>query len=94
MAVCLLPTMKSPFDALTKDSKTLILASVEKRQGTLAKRARVVTNISKVLERHSVIFVERCSKQSLEGTPLIDRKDLKKMDSSDEMVELILERQR
>lgn len=89
----ILPTMRSPFDALTQDSKTLILASVEKRQGTLAKRARVVTNISKVLERHSVIFVEKCRKQSLEGTPLIDRKDLKKMDSPDKVVELILERQ-
>lgn len=89
----IMPTNKSPFDALTADSKTLILASIEKKEGTLAKRARVVTNISKVVEKHSVIFVEKYRKQSLEGTPIIDRKELKNIDSSDEVLELILKRE-
>ncbi len=89
----IMPTTKSPFDALTKDSKTLILTSVERYDGTLAKRAKVVTNISKVVEKHSVIFVEKSRKLSLEGTPLIEKKELKNIDNSDGVIELILERE-
>ncbi|UCE37812.1 MAG: transcriptional regulator [Thermoplasmata archaeon] len=88
----IMPTEKSPFDALTKDTKTLILTSVEHYDGTLAKRAKVVTNISKVIERHSVIFVEKSRKTSLEGAPLIDRNELKNIDDSERIIELILER--
>jgi putative transcriptional regulator len=88
----ILPTTKSPFDALTKDEKTLILTSVEHYDGTLKKRARVVTNISKVVEKHSVIFVEKSKKISLEGTPLIGKKELSKIDDSEGILELILER--
>jgi len=88
----ILPTNKSPFDALTKDAKTLILTSIEHYDGTLAKRARVVTNISKIVEKHSVMFVEKSRRRNLEGTPLIDKKELKKIDDSEGVIELILER--
>jgi putative transcriptional regulator len=89
----IMPTTKSPFDALTKDKKTLILTSVEHYDGTLKKRARVVTNISKVVEKHSVIFVEKSKKINLEGTPLIGKKELSKIDDSQGILELILERE-
>ena len=88
----IMTTKKSPFDALTKDSTTLILTSFERYDGTLAKRAKVVTNISKVMEKHSVIFVEKSRRRNLEGTPLIDKNELKNIDDSEGVVELILER--
>jgi putative transcriptional regulator len=88
----IMPTCKSPFDAVTKDNKTLILTSVERRDGTLKKRAKVVTDISKIVERHSVIFVEKSRRLNLEGTPLIDKAELKKIDDSEKVIELILER--
>jgi putative transcriptional regulator len=88
----IMPTTKSPFDAVTKDQKTLILTSVEHMDGTLKKRAKVVTNISQVVEKHSVIFVEKSKKLCLEGTPLIGKKELKKIDDTEGVLELILER--
>jgi putative transcriptional regulator len=88
----IMPMSKSPFDAFTKDNKTLILTSVEHYDGTLAKRARVVTNISKVVEKHSVIFVEKSRKLNLEGTPIIGKKELKNIEDSEGVLELILER--
>jgi putative transcriptional regulator len=88
----IMPTQKSPFDAVTKDQKTLLLTSVERMDGTLKKRARVVTNISKIVERHSVIFVEKSRKLNLEGTPLIDKTELKNIDDPEKIIELILER--
>jgi putative transcriptional regulator len=88
----IMPTHKSPFDAVTQDKKTLLLTAVERRDGTLKKRARVVTNISKIVERDSVIFVEKSQKLSLEGTPLIEKRELKKIDDAERIIELILER--
>ena len=88
----IMTTNKSPFDALTKDDKTLILTSFGRSDTQLAKRAKIVTNISNVVKKHSVIFVERYKKRSLEGTPLIDRQELKNIDNSEGVVELILER--
>jgi putative transcriptional regulator len=90
----IMTTKKSPFDALTKDAKTLIITSFEHKDGTLIKRAKVVTNISKVIEKHSVIFVEKSRRQNLEGTPLIDKEELKNIDDSEGVLELILERKR
>jgi putative transcriptional regulator len=89
----IMPTTKSPFDAVTKDRKTLILTSVEKTDGTLKKRAKVVTDISKIVKKHSVIFVEKSRKLNLEGAPLIDKDELKKIHDSDKVMELILERE-
>jgi putative transcriptional regulator len=88
----IMATRKSPFDALTKDKKTLIITSFEHHDGTLIKRAKVVTNLSKVIEKHSVIFVEKSKKRNLEGTPLIDKEELKSIDDSEGILELILER--
>lgn len=88
----ILPTNKSPFDALTKDTKTLLLTSVEHYDSSLAKRAKVVTNISKIVEKQSVMFVDKSGKTNLEGIPLIKRKELKDIEDSEEIVELILER--
>jgi putative transcriptional regulator len=88
----IVPTSKSPFEALTKDRKNLILTGVEKRDKNMVNKAKVVTDISKIVERQSVIFVEKSSKICLEGTPLINKKELKGIDSSEDVIELILER--
>ena len=56
------PVMKCPFNALTKDKKTLILTGIEKYDKQLIKKAGVVMNISKVTEKHSVFFVKSSEK--------------------------------
>jgi putative transcriptional regulator len=89
----ILVTKKSPFDALTKDQKTLILTSIQSYDAALAKKAKVVKDISTIVEKHSVIFVEKSRLQSLEGLPLIQKKELKKIDDSEDIVKLILERE-
>ena len=47
----IMTTNKSPFDALTKDDKTLILTSFGRSDTQLAKRAKIVTNISNVVKK-------------------------------------------
>jgi putative transcriptional regulator len=88
----IVPTSKSPFEALTKDRKNLILTGVEMQDKNLVKKAKVVTDISKIVERKSVIFVEKSRRLCLEGTPLINKKELKGIEDSEDVIELILER--
>lgn len=88
------PVMKCPFNALTKDKKTLILTGVEKYNKRLAKKAGAVMNISKVTEKHSVFFVKSSEKQNLCGVPLIKISELKKADDPESIVQLILERKK
>ena len=88
------PILKCPFNALTKDKKTLILTGVERYDMSLVKKAHIVTNLSKVTEKHSVFFVDYSEKQNLEGTPLINISELKKINDPEKIVELILERKK
>lgn len=89
------PTWKCPFDALTQDKKTLLLTGIERKKRNLAQKALIVGNISKVVEKESVIFVERIRlKYSLAGTPLVHKDELKKMRGREEMIELISERKK
>ena len=88
------PILKCPFNALTKDKKTLILTGVERYAMSLVKKAHIVTNLSKVTEKHSVFFVDYSEKQNLEGTPLISIGELKKINDPEKIVELILERKK
>jgi len=88
------PILRCPFNALTKDKKTLILTGVERYAMSLVKKAHIVTNLSKVTEKHSVFFVDYSEKQNLEGTPLISIGELKKINDPEKIVELILERKK
>ncbi len=89
----ILLTDKCPFDAVTKDKKIILLTGIGKYEKKIMKKARVITNISKIVEKDSVFFVERkMTKYNLEGTPLITRDELKKIDDPEKILELIIER--
>jgi putative transcriptional regulator len=86
-------TIKSPFDAITRDEKVLFLAGMERQDRDLGRKAEVVSNLSKVVERDPVIFVERRrARYSLLGVPIIDSAELRKLRGREEMVELVEER--
>lgn len=85
-------TSRSPFDAITKDEAVLFLAGMEKQERTLRQKAEVVANLSKVVEKEPVIFVARREKISLQGVPIIDARELRKLRERGEMVELVEER--
>ena len=56
-------------------------------------KAKAMTNISKITERYSVIFLNKsASKDNLEGTPIIHKSELDKMADSEEIITLISER--
>ncbi|MBU0685489.1 MAG: transcriptional regulator [Candidatus Thermoplasmatota archaeon] len=89
------PTIRCPFDALASEEDVLLLTGVEDNVKMMARKARVVGNISRVTEKKSVIFVgEKTSIQSIEGTPLITEDELRRADDADDVLELILQREK
>ncbi len=89
-----LPTVRCPFDALTT-RETTMLAGVPTRDERLDDKARVVGDVSAVVERDAVLFVEvQTSRESIDGTPLIKKGELRKIRDPDEIEDLIAERRK
>jgi putative transcriptional regulator len=89
------PTIRCPFDALAKEDEMLLLAGIGHDDLMTARKARVVGNISRVTEKKSVIFVRReTSVEEIEGTPLITEDELRRADDTEDVLELILQREK
>ncbi|QLH74865.1 MAG: transcriptional regulator [Methanomassiliicoccales archaeon] len=93
MGYSIRPTQRAPFEALTVDDEVLILTGLGKDESKVVEKARVVHDISKVTGKESVIFIERVrSKQSIGGTALIGKDELRKIDEGVKLRRLVIER--
>lgn len=88
------PTIKCPFEALTNDVKNIWVTGICKSNKSLVRKASMVANFSKVVERDSVIFVEKSMEYNISGTPIIGKKELKKIKDAEKIIELIDERKK
>jgi putative transcriptional regulator len=86
------PMDKFPFEAVSKDKEKILLTCVHKYNANLSKRAQVVGSISKITENHAVVITDKDGKQNIQGTPVIAKKELKKLRDPEEVLRLILER--
>ncbi len=86
----IVPTNRCPFDALTKNDRFVFLTGLGKDETKLLEKARTVRDISRITERSSVIFIEKVKTRcSIEGTPLVGKDELKKIDGSDSLYDLV-----
>jgi putative transcriptional regulator len=87
------PTARSPFEALTRSEKMLILTGLGNEDDRLLHKASIVSNISKISGQHSVIIVERKGTlDSIQSTAIVTKDEIKKMDDQSELKDLVLER--
>jgi len=87
------PTVRCPFEALSKDDHIVILTGLGKDESRLLEKARVVRDISKITEKCSVIVIERStSRTTLGGTALVSREELKRLSESTRLYDLVSER--
>ena len=85
-----LPTSKSPFNAVSTDNYSTILTGISQYNNSMVKRARLVSSISSVALTESVFIVEGSSLPAkIEDTVLIKRKELDRIDDSLGFVDLI-----
>ncbi|MBU0624216.1 MAG: transcriptional regulator [Candidatus Thermoplasmatota archaeon] len=89
------PTIRCPFDALASEEDVLLLTGIEDNPTMTARKERIVGNISRVTEKKSVIFVrQETSIEAIDGTPLITKDELRRADDADDVLELILQREK
>ena len=90
-----LPTMRCPFEALTTDREAIYLTGVRTRNENVEEKAAIVSNISRIAEKDSVVFVERSRvRVSIRGTPIINKDELRKIREREEIQDLIEERKK
>lgn len=88
-----LPTVRSPFDGLAQHEERTYLAGVESADSKLEKKATIVSNIGRVVEKDAVMFVEhRTLRLQIQGLPVIAREELRKVKNRDAVEDLINER--
>jgi len=89
------PTRKCPFDALAREEEMLLLTGIGDDPLATERKAKIVGNISRVTEKKSVIIIQRKgSFEAIGGTPLITTDELRRADHADDLMELILKRER
>lgn len=88
-----IPIERAPFEAVSQDKRKIILTCVDRYDKKLIRKARVVSSISDITEKHAVIIPDKdVNKTNIEGTPIIIKKELKKARSPEDIIDLVLER--
>ncbi len=90
----IVPTCKCPFEAITEDNKTVLLSGITSQgDKDLKKKAKIVSNISDITEKESVIFLQTSYRRSnIEGIPLIEKEELSKIEDRKKVTELLDDR--
>jgi len=87
------PTVRSPFEALTKSEKMVILTGFGSEDERLMHKASIVSDISRISGRHSVIIVERKGGlENIQNTAIVTKDEIKKMDDKSELEDIVVER--
>jgi putative transcriptional regulator len=88
-----IPMDRCPFEALSKEREKILLTCVQEYNKKLAEKAQVLHSISKITEKHAVVFIDKdVSTKNVAGTPIIGKKELKKTRDPEDVFTLILER--
>ena len=98
MGFNVMPISQAPFDAVSqssnrRDEDNTILTGVAEYSRTMVKKAHLMSSISEVAQTQSLLIIQGASKtKSIEGTVLIDDKELEKFNDKDDFIELLQER--
>ncbi|WP_254839825.1 transcriptional regulator [Natronomonas marina] len=88
------PTSRAPFKAISEDegSDRKVLTGHSEFNRTAEKRARIMSSVGEVTRTRSVYVVERARQDSVEGTALIEREEMERIDDAEELENIIRER--
>ncbi len=87
------PVTKSPFEAVSKNDSALMLTSVGSDDEKVMERAIVASEISRIVDRFSILIVERKhERDNINSTAVISNEELKKIDEPSDLTNLVAER--
>lgn len=89
----IIPVVKSPFEAISKNSQITILTGLGSNEQKMTQRALVAAEISKIFGRHSLLIVEKKPASSnIDSTAIMSNEELTKIDNQTELTDLVLSR--
>ena len=89
----IIPMDRCPFEALSKEKERILLTCVQEYNKNLIEKAHFISNISKIIEKYAVVITNKdINRKNVEGTPIIIKKELKKIRDPEDVFSLILER--
>ncbi len=87
------PVVKSPFEAVTRNDKTLMLTGFGSDDEKVVQRAIVASELSRIMDRFSVIIVERKrERDNINTTAVVSNEELKRIDEPTELTDLVASR--
>ena len=89
----IISTSRSPFETVVEEKQDVMLTGVAKYERTLLKKAKVIGDVSCIIERQSMVVVDRRPRrESIEGTAVVGVKEILERGSLEDILELIQER--
>jgi putative transcriptional regulator len=87
------PVVKSPFDAVTRDTSTRMLTCFGDEDSKIVQKAIVASELSKIMDHFSIMIVERKKERdSIDDTVVMSNEELKKIDAPNELTDLVASR--
>ncbi|MEF8773555.1 MAG: transcriptional regulator [Halobacteriales archaeon] len=89
------PTLRAPFEAVGEDEGTEsrgVLTGHSEFTEAAAKRARIMGSIGRVTRTRSVYFVDRAKRESVEGTAIVEEREVEALHDPEEVRKLIRDR--
>ncbi len=87
------PVVRSPFDAVTSDSRTMMLTCVGDDDSKIVQKAIVASELSKIMDRFSIMIVERKKERdSIDDTVVMSNEELERIDAPSELTDLVASR--
>jgi len=89
----IVPMDRCPFEAVSKERDQILLTCIQEYNKHLRKKAEVLANLSRITEKQAVVFLDReIARRNLAGTPIIMKRDLKKIRDPEDISLMISER--
>jgi len=86
-------TSHSPFETLLEEKRDIMLTGVATYERSLVKKAKVIGDVSCIVEKESVVVVDRKSRrEEIDGTPIVSIQEILERGTLEEILELIKER--
>ena len=89
------PTARAPFKTVSEDERDddrMLITGHSTFNKTAEKRARIMASIGRVTRTRSVYFVDEASRESVDGTAIIEREEAESIDDADDFEDLLRER--
>lgn len=87
------PVLRSPFEVVSTAGRALMLTGYGTDDERLAQRALVASDISRIMDKFSIIIVERKhDRDSIDSTAVVSNEELRRIDAPEELTDLVAER--